>query len=100
MTRSLASRSSTTKYLFSSPIAAKNERYLLYMTAASMGIAYAPNPPFPDPDFNKLMPLLDEKVGRSINTQMFVLDVLKKDPVIPTKAGISSKWNLDPGLRG
>lgn len=61
-----------------------NERYLLYVAANNKYMAYVPCPPFPDPDFPVLVPVLTDQVGRSINGQMFIPNVLKNVPRVKT----------------
>lgn len=61
-------------------ISSSNERLLLHLAAAGAGIAYVPKPPIPIPNYRALKPVLAESVGRSINAQMFVPNVLKEVP--------------------
>jgi hypothetical protein len=61
-------------------LASSNERYLLYVAHAGNGIAYVPMPPIADPEFPNLVPLLADQIGRAINVQLVVPDVLAEVP--------------------
>jgi DNA-binding transcriptional LysR family regulator len=57
-----------------------NERFLFHLVAEHQGIAYLPCPPFPEPDYPGLVPVLPDMIGRAINGQMFVPNALLNVP--------------------
>jgi DNA-binding transcriptional LysR family regulator len=61
-------------------ISCSNERYLLFLASSGVGIAYVPLPPIFEPEFAKLVPVFEEEIGRSINVQLVVPNILAEIP--------------------